>query len=1112
MPTHFFNNTPDNSLFAKLSDIARQMHCLDSFLAVTGYFRSSGYFRLRREMKDVPHIRILVGIDVDSRTIEGLSLAEQTIRAKQEFGNDYRADVAGNYDADVEEGLLQMVDDIASGVLEMRIHRSRNIHAKFYLCLPAQHTESSDGWVIMGSSNLTAPGLGLTNDRYELNVALKDYDDVHYCHEEFQRLWAEGDPITEQELKNFKDSTYLGVQLTPYELFLRVLIEAFGPEVETDFTTDVTQYGIMDLSYQRDAAVQGYRMLERHGGFYLADVVGLGKTIVATIVVRRLIEMNPGIHVLVVAPNAILPGWQSTFERFKITSRNARYITNGSLDKVIAGKNYLFTPDDIDLVVVDEAHNFRNDGSEMFTLLEQITKTAVMRNGRPRRKKVILLSATPMNNRPADLLNQLLLFEDGRRSTIEGVPDLKGFFTERQKQFERLMKDRGLATTDKEREQLDKEVRELFDEIRTRVIDKITIRRTRHNILNSAEYKKDLALNGVVFPNIADPRPLCYELGTLGDLFCRTIDIITDKQQVSFARYAVFDYLAPKKLNELKKARQNFENLLNGIFRTHMVKRLESSFAAFLISLDRIILGIDAMLRMWSEDKIVVMRNIVERLDRGDDLDDIIARAEDDEDIITLHRSDFRNDKDWPDALLADRKVFVSLKDEWSRVLGATVIKATKKDEEDRVILKLDPKFDELERRLPQMYDKKENAADRMVVFTESKATMRYLEAKFNALPDFEGRVLAVSANEYTSEMEKKIRANFDANYEGEQANDYRLLITTDVLAEGVNLHRANVILSYDTPWNATSLMQRVGRVNRIGSKAACVYSYMCYPSQNGDSIINLKMNAFIKLQGFHHTFGEDARIFSPDETVRQFHMFVEGGPDVVDTRIRLLRLVRELYQTDHKQYLRLRQLPDNCRVLRSSAAIQQTNAEAMQRAGLGDFRVGTVGYLKAGDRAEFYAVTDGRAERVDFYQAVALLEARPEEQPLPGRMPKSHYSDVRQARATFRETLLPAPAITLSLSQSEKTALKHLRDAETAFASRGDILDYTARLRPAVTLFSGLVRALNGFFKTFDYGDALAATSAAERLASLAETYSVVNRADDSASEPEIVITETIV
>lgn len=193
MSTKFFNNKDANTLFEKLKGIAQGMGCFDRLLAVVGYFRSSGYFKLRKELGDVSDIRILIGINVDNifrKHNLGWEMLEAPEKAKDLYDEQFRKDIVeANYTKEVEDGILQMCQDLADGKLQLRIHPTKNLHAKFYLCLPNNHSEHSDGWVIMGSSNISDYGLGTSKaPRYELNVAIKDYDDVHYCHEEFEEL------------------------------------------------------------------------------------------------------------------------------------------------------------------------------------------------------------------------------------------------------------------------------------------------------------------------------------------------------------------------------------------------------------------------------------------------------------------------------------------------------------------------------------------------------------------------------------------------------------------------------------------------------------------------------------------------------------------------------------------------------------------------------------------------------------------------------------------------------------------------------------------------------------------------------------------------------------
>lgn len=448
MSTKFFNNQSNNTLFNKIKGIAENMSNFDRFLAVVGFFRSSGYFKLRKELGDVSEIKLLVGINIDDifrRHNKALLMFADEDKAKEIYDNDFRQDIINaRYSPEVEEGIFQMCDDLASGKLQMRIHPTKNLHAKFYLCLPQNHSENSDGWVIMGSSNISDSGLGITEPpRYELNVAMKDYDDVKYCSDEFWALWEEGIPITADDIEASKKKTYLGVEPTPYELYIKVLIDTFGDQVEDDFTLQLPD-GVMDLKYQKDAVIQGYQMLMKHNGLFLADVVGLGKTMIATMIAKRFIEANGrNTSVLVVYPPALEENWKKTFKLFGISKR-AQFITNGSLSKILDGKDQYKDKEEFSLVIVDEAHGFRSDGSGKYDELQKICKSPCTIPGllKTQDKKVMLLSATPLNNRPEDLLNQLLLFQNSQTCTIDGIPNLKDFFSKYIAEYRKIMRER----------------------------------------------------------------------------------------------------------------------------------------------------------------------------------------------------------------------------------------------------------------------------------------------------------------------------------------------------------------------------------------------------------------------------------------------------------------------------------------------------------------------------------------------------------------------------------------------------------------------------------------------------------------------------------------------
>ena len=519
------------------------------FLAVVGYFRSSGYFKLRKELGDISDIRILIGINADDifrKHNLGWEMLEAPEKAKQLYNEQFRQDIIdANYSKDVEEGILQLCQDLADGRLQLRIHPTKNLHAKFYLCLPENHTEHSDGWVIMGSSNISDFGLGTAKSpRYELNVAMRDYDDVHYCHGEFETLWNEAVPLKLDDIEKYKGETYLGYQPTPYEIYIKVLIEAFGDQVEDDFSIQLPD-GVKELKYQKDAVIQGYQMLMQHNGLFLSDVVGLGKTMIATMIAKRFIEANgKNTKILVIFPPALEDNWRSTFKLFGIY-RKAQFITNGSLSKVLEGRDQYFDKEDFDLIIVDEAHQFRSDTATRYDELQKICKSPCTNPGllKSYRKKVMLLSATPLNNRPEDLLNQLLLFQDAQRATIDGITNLKAFFTPLIAGYKKLMRERDIRD-------VSHEVDIMYAQIRDKVIDKVTIRRTRTNITNDPDYRKDLQLQGIIFPNILPPQELVYQLSkSLSENFGNTLTALTDENamnHITYARYRAVEFLKPE--------------------------------------------------------------------------------------------------------------------------------------------------------------------------------------------------------------------------------------------------------------------------------------------------------------------------------------------------------------------------------------------------------------------------------------------------------------------------------------------------------------------------------------------------------------------------------------
>lgn len=295
MSTRFFTNHGAQTLLAKFSGVFSSNKDMAAFDALVGYLRSSGWFAIRSFLEHVPQVRILVGINVDSLIADyqkkGLLFHGAEGQTLDKLKADLLEDIqSAEYRPEVENGILQFISDLVSKKIEIRAHPTKTLHAKIYIFRPEGFNEHKPGAVITGSSNLTEAGLGVRGPaaNYEFNVLLHDYDDVKFATDEFEVLWREGVEVLPKNLRDVTAKTYLGTEVTPRQLYFKLLAEYFGSAIDYDpNAAEDLPKGFRRLSYQVDAVTQGLRLLQKHNGFFLADVVGLGKTVVATLIARK---------------------------------------------------------------------------------------------------------------------------------------------------------------------------------------------------------------------------------------------------------------------------------------------------------------------------------------------------------------------------------------------------------------------------------------------------------------------------------------------------------------------------------------------------------------------------------------------------------------------------------------------------------------------------------------------------------------------------------------------------------------------------------------------------------------------------------------------------------
>ena len=438
--------------------------------------------------------------------------------------------------------------------------------------------------------------------------------------------------------------------------------------------------------------------------------------------------------------------------------------------------------------------------------------------------------------------------------------------------------------------------------------------------------------------------------------------------------------------------------------KSMMVKRLESSFAAFKISLNNFQRATKNMIKMFENNRIFIAPDldINKLLDEGWSDEEIETRileiSEEHPNNRVFETTDF--EEDYLGQLQSDAKALENLCNEWNDI-------------------KSDPKWDAFALILKnELFSATKNLSGKLVIFSESKDTTNYL---FNQLKNngFD-KVLSISADN-RKQMFDIILENFDANHDKEKKNDYDIILTTEVLAEGVNLHRSNIIVNYDTPWNATRLMQRIGRVNRIGSLAKCVYNYNFYPSAQGNEEIQLRKTSYMKLQGFHSAFGEDSRIYTIEEVVEQFKMYKDGMPEDEDVRLRYLDFLRNFMKDNPDEFRRIKKLPPKARTARKSANSSSGTS---------------IAFMQNDIKKEVYFVnTENKAVPLRFEEAARIFEANVKEPTF--AIPDFHFEQINKCMTQFENDVRSNTVSTLAeaADQRTNTAKKFLRSTVRPYA-----------------------------------------------------------------------------
>ena len=905
----FITNEENKRLLDRFTVLIKDTRLFD---VLVGYFYTSGFYALYKSLESTEKIRILIGISTNKEVVkliqESKVETQPTIQfshteVKQEFEDSVTKEMEHSEDnATVEEGVFKFIEWLKSGKLEIRAYPTENIHAKLYI-MTFKEGDRDIGRVITGSSNFTQAGL---TDNLEFNVELKTRADYEFALQKFNELWKDAVDVKDRYIETIQTKTWLNQNISPHELYLKFLYEYFKDELS--LTDEIfIKYLPQDFKrfeYQEQAVLNAKKILEEYGGVFISDVVGLGKTYIAAMLAGQLDG-----RILVVAPPSLLdknnPGsWKNVFLDFHIP---ADFESIGKLDAVLNRGVERYTN-----VIIDEAHRFRTETTIGYEKLAQIC----------RGKKVILVTATPYNNTPKDILNQIKLFQNPRKSTIPNLPDLERFFNRLDKRLKKIDKQKNY-------DQYLKTVKENAKEIRDKVLKYLMVRRTRSEI--EKYFSRDI--KGLKFPEVQDPVPLYYQLNESEDkIFNETIHLIT--QKFKYARYTPLLYYKGKITQPEEISQQNMGKFMKIL----LVKRLESSFYAFRNSVDRFTHSYEMFIKEFDNGNVYVSKKhinkIFELLENDDDeavqqlIDEGKAERYESLDFTDEFRKDLEN----------DLGILRRIKSLWEEV-------------------KRDPKLQKLQSELSKNKILKNR---KLIIFTESKETAEYLTKKIG------DRVLCYHGGSSETTRDK-VTLNFDARAKI-QRDDYMILISTEVLSEGVNLHRSNIVINYDIPWNPTRMMQRVGRINRIDTKFDKIYTFNFFPTNQSEDEIQLRKTAEAKINAFLTLLGGDAAVLTEGEPVSSHELFnrlisketILGEEGVEESELKYLNIIKDIRDKSPQLFEKIKRLPKKARSAKENK----------------EFADSLLTYFRLGKLQKFFITNKTQEpQEVDFITAANIFE-----------------------------------------------------------------------------------------------------------------------------------------
>jgi hypothetical protein len=849
----FATNRPDkdqhvyNALLGFLAELRTQRPEPRPLDIATAYVNPGGFGLLADELEELPSARLVIGADPDAPLARVRALADETSPEERALEGHLQSmeedrNLLG-FTVSEDKSAKRFVDWLRSGKVECRRYTEGFLHGKAFL------VRDHDEGVIAGSANFTYAGLA---KNLELDLGHYHPSVVREVADWFDHVW---DNAEDFDLAAVYEARYQ--PHPPHLIYLRMLWEKYGADVEALAAAD--PYGLHLAPFQADGVTLARMILTRHSGVVVADGVGLGKTFIAGELIRETVEERRQ-KVLVVAPAALRDGPWASFKANQLFNFDLVSYDELSMDTQLNPDHPYAKPvllrdvDEYAMVVVDEAHAYRNAATQRSGVLSRLLE------GSPP-KALVLMTATPVNNSLWDLYNLLAYFvrNDAAFATA-GIPSLREKFT-------------AASLTDPDA--LDPD--HLYD-----VLSPVVVRRTRSYVKHyypDAEIQIRGVKQRIQFPT-SEVRAVNYDLATVLpgflDRFAAAVDVPDDdgdgnavvrsaserraagEDALTLARYAPSAY-------RLDGETEAYEGQVAGLLRSGLLKRFESSSCAFASTCVTMAESHDRFLELLDEGWIATGAALRElAVSDSDDLDDLVEARGDEwnanpasEYALARLRADVEADRDLLRA--------------WA-VEARTVTRGT------------DPKLaalaDELAVILQGAIDdvgetSTEGDRRKVLIFSYFADTVDWLRGFLEAavasdprLAPYADRVVAVAGSDRETDQRKALFGFAPITTEAPPGTEdaYDLLVSTDVLAEGVNAQQARHIISYDLPWNPQRLVQRHGRIDRIGSPHSKVWMRCFMPDKQLDKLLGLEDRLHRKIKQAARSIGTESTIIPGSE------------------------------------------------------------------------------------------------------------------------------------------------------------------------------------------------------------------------------------------------------